>query len=524
MSLKTFQRLALADAEVDETTRAISFVFASPNVALDGHRILPGAWQTRGYDGLADFRANPVFLWAHDATKPPVGKVPVVVEQNGFLRGSVQFADYDFATTIYELYRGGFLRGASVSWEPVDWSYATGPDRAPGAIDFKRVRLIEISGVPLPADLSALAVARSLGGDWTIARGFQMPVNIRAVKEPDWKCAASRTLPLDEDSDWDGPAAAKSVFDACGFDTNKPDSGKAKKAFLAYDASAPELKGSYKLPFAKMVDGRMTAVASGLHAAASRLSNTDIPDDVQDDARAVITHYEDKMTKSVERELPKGVVTKRGLYEVSNLSYLLAQLGWIKQSVDSEETAENDTASTAPANLLASIKIVGKALTDMAEEEVGELIASFGSLQLDDGDDDTIVEVIEAGRGLGHPQAALTRSGRRLSKSDSKALESIHDHARRTARLARASADANANADADARDPGRAAAADAAETVCDHAEQTRSLIRSYIDTCKGSGPSPESPEDTGDDAAEERARRARRARAKRLRAALIPKS
>ncbi|MGB7102412.1 MAG: HK97 family phage prohead protease [Xanthobacteraceae bacterium] len=159
------KRLALSDdGSVDADARTISFVFSTSNVAADKHRILPGAWQSWGHDGLADFRANPVFLWAHDATQPAIGKVTsLTADKNGDLRGAVCFAAYPFADTVYQLYREGFQRGASVSFEPLDWNYATGPNRAPGALDFTRVKLWEISAVPLPADSSALAAARARG-------------------------------------------------------------------------------------------------------------------------------------------------------------------------------------------------------------------------------------------------------------------------------------------------------------------------------------------------------------------------
>lgn len=116
---------------------------------------------------------------------------------------------------------------------------------------------------------------------------------IKAASE-DWKCGASRTLPLNQDKAWDGPAAEKSIFDAYGFDGDSPDTAGARKCFLAYDASAPKEKGSYKLPFSMDLDGTMTALASGIRAAASRLPQTGIPDDVKTEARAVIESYEKK--------------------------------------------------------------------------------------------------------------------------------------------------------------------------------------------------------------------------------------
>lgn len=111
--------------------------------------------------------------------------------------------------------------------------------------------------------------------------------------EADWKCGAADDLPVEADGAWDGPAAEASIFEHAGGDDFDP--AIARKGFLAYDAAAPKLRGSYKLPFAHVVDGELKAMASGIRAAASRLPQTDIPDDVKTSARAVLDHYETKM-------------------------------------------------------------------------------------------------------------------------------------------------------------------------------------------------------------------------------------
>jgi hypothetical protein len=72
-----------------------------------------------------------------------------------------------------------------------------------------------------------------------------------------WKVGAARDLTILERGSWDGAAAGARIFSWAGWDDN-PDPAKARKGFLLYDADAPELKGSYKLPFADVVDGELT--------------------------------------------------------------------------------------------------------------------------------------------------------------------------------------------------------------------------------------------------------------------------
>lgn len=116
-----------------------------------------------------------------------------------------------------------------------------------------------------------------------------------AATTAEWIVAAAEDLPIDDKASWDGPAAAERMLDAAGFNGDSPDPAKARVGFLAYDHHNPKLKGSYKLPFADLVDGKLTALKSGVDAAASRLPDTDVPDDVKTKARVVIDAYEKRM-------------------------------------------------------------------------------------------------------------------------------------------------------------------------------------------------------------------------------------
>jgi hypothetical protein len=119
--------------------------------------------------------------------------------------------------------------------------------------------------------------------------------SIMERKASRWTVCGSRRLPLTMDGAWNGSAAAESIFAAAGFNDGKPDAAKAKPGFLVCDVANPTLKGSYKLPFAHVENGRMQAMASGVRAAASRLPQTSIPSDVRDRARKIIDHYLDEM-------------------------------------------------------------------------------------------------------------------------------------------------------------------------------------------------------------------------------------
>jgi HK97 family phage prohead protease len=320
--------------EIPGADRTLRFCFSDGSVDRAGDTIDPKGWE------LDAFNLNPVALWAHNSWDPPIGRAKNVGVVGKRLMGDIEFAgakDYEFADTIFRLIKGKFINAVSVGFNPLEWSFVNDKDR-PYGIDFKRQELLEISPCPVPCNGNALAEARAKGIDtrplraWAekildgeggtvllsratledIFKATNTPHAARTKyrkllehKASDWKCGASRDLAIDEDDSWDGPAAEASIFDHAGGDDFDP--AIASKGFLAYDATEPKLRGSYKLPIARVVNGEMKAVAAGIRAAASRLPDTDVPDGVKESARAVIDHYEAEMADDDKSEtLPIG--------------------------------------------------------------------------------------------------------------------------------------------------------------------------------------------------------------------------
>jgi hypothetical protein len=107
-----------------------------------------------------------------------------------------------------------------------------------------------------------------------------------------WTCKASRTLPLNTEQSWDGSAAHSAMMDHFGIGGDHPDAAGAAKGYLLVDTTAPELRGSYSLPFATLIDGTLTALISGCRAAASRLPQKDgVSAEQQTKARNVLDAY-----------------------------------------------------------------------------------------------------------------------------------------------------------------------------------------------------------------------------------------
>lgn len=421
-------RLAAATALSIEASgdRRISYVLSDSSVARDGHRIMTAGWD------LTAYLTNPVFLWAHDDQQPPLGRMIDIGAHGDQLVGTVDYCPADispFADMIFRMVKGLYLNTVSVSWNPLDWKFSTDKSRQ-GGIDFVRQELLEVSQVPVPALASAIATARAAGIDtaplvsWAelildggssivvprdelenLRKAAKMPKSGRRADADaaDWKCGAAERLSVKDTGSWDGPAAEKRIFTWAGFDGNAADGVKARRGFFAYDASQPDVKGSYKLPFCDVIDGELFAIKGGLDAAASRLYSTDVSDDVKTKAKAIIDEYQ---AKAGEGE--RSVKLKRGLYECGWLAMLLSDLAWLQECCEFEATSEGDN-SPVPGAIKTAIGDIGKILIDMTVEEVAELVATG---------EDYAVELDE------DPRAVASNLARKLSPISAQAVAS----------------------------------------------------------------------------------------------------
>jgi len=130
---------------------AMTFVVSSEEVDRHGDVVSAAGWQ------LAAYRQNPVFLWAHDYTRPVIGRAAAVWPEPGLLLARMEFAPTDFAAEVAALYRSGYQQGVSVGFKPL--RYAERRQETTGAflgIRFLEQELLEVSAVPVPANRQAL--------------------------------------------------------------------------------------------------------------------------------------------------------------------------------------------------------------------------------------------------------------------------------------------------------------------------------------------------------------------------------
>ena len=150
----------------------------------------------------------------------------------------------------------------------------------------KRWPIMEFSKTVSPAEWRMVYTPIQEIKSHFLTVGLDLATVFRTTKE--WKAGGSRDLEVIDRDSWDGDAARDRIFG----DGEEIDISRAKMGHLVYDDSAPELRGSYKLPFADVVDGELKAISSGLTAAAQRLPQTDIPESVRDSAQRILDSYD----------------------------------------------------------------------------------------------------------------------------------------------------------------------------------------------------------------------------------------
>ena len=110
---------------------------------------------------IKNYEKNPVVMWAHDYSLPPIGKtLSLTKEKIGkkmVLKTVMEFATgvSDLEREVYNLYKGGFMNAFSIGFIPLDEEENT----------YTKSELLEYSAVPIPANPNALLLAKAKGID-----------------------------------------------------------------------------------------------------------------------------------------------------------------------------------------------------------------------------------------------------------------------------------------------------------------------------------------------------------------------
>ncbi len=122
------------------------------------------AWDSHGerikVDGIniADYKKNPVVLWAHDGFNLPIAKATKVWKDSGKLMARAKFyLKDDFARKVYDYIVDGFLNAVSIGGTVDEWNS--------DGMTINKMTMKEFSVVSVPANAEAIATAKSLDGN-----------------------------------------------------------------------------------------------------------------------------------------------------------------------------------------------------------------------------------------------------------------------------------------------------------------------------------------------------------------------
>lgn len=197
-----------ASSDPDEEY-TIDMIGSSEAKDRDGDIIKADGWD------LANYKANPVFLWGHDHGGLPIGKaIKVKVnKKEKRLEFKIKFAvdEYPFAATVYRLFKSGFLNATSVGFMVKDWEY----DEDLKAYVLLKNELLELSAVTVPANPEALTlgISKGLFNDSDVEHMKNMGMLKRIEKEVDELTEAEKLAKEVEDKKIEDARLAKEAAD-----------------------------------------------------------------------------------------------------------------------------------------------------------------------------------------------------------------------------------------------------------------------------------------------------------------------
>lgn len=160
-----FRATVAPDGPADDAGgRAFRVIASDETVDRYGDVIRAAGWN------LEAFRANPVLLFGHKSTEPPVGRVDRIDVDGKRLVAAGHFLEPGInpvADTVSALWSKGYLRAVSVGFMPTKQpnEIKDAQNRWTGGYEFVAQDLLELSVVPVPANPAALSIAKGMLGD-----------------------------------------------------------------------------------------------------------------------------------------------------------------------------------------------------------------------------------------------------------------------------------------------------------------------------------------------------------------------
>lgn len=116
-------------------------------------------------DGMdaKNFRKNPVVMWAHEYSQPPIGKALWIKKEGDGIVSKVKFADTVRGKEIFQLYKDGYMKAFSIGFIPMETEDGDPENNKSPRKIYRKWELLEYSAVPIPANPEAVALCVQRG-------------------------------------------------------------------------------------------------------------------------------------------------------------------------------------------------------------------------------------------------------------------------------------------------------------------------------------------------------------------------
>jgi len=253
-----------------------------------GDVVDPKGWQ------FASFKKNPVILWGHEHSEPPIGKgTRIYLGKNGKVMLHGEFAPTPFAQEIRSLVVNGFINAFSVGFKPLDYEERKDANGSWLGYNIKKQELLEVSFVNVPAlDEALLTQAKS--------KGLNLPVLTKALEENNEEESEEKEVDgVDEndETDEDEIDETDETDETDGADENEENEEEASE-----EEDSEDDKKSLERALIDLKD-EMKGVKDQLKSIASMLEKGETPDEGGEEKEKVEEEPESKESKALEAEI-----------------------------------------------------------------------------------------------------------------------------------------------------------------------------------------------------------------------------
>lgn len=271
---------------VNDEERQFNTIITSGVKDRMNESINPDGWDFKNY-----FK-NPVVLFAHKYNELPIGKTLKIEKEKDVIKANIKLIKgLELADKVWHLIKEGVLKAVSVGFIPKRYK-----EKDSDKYDIMEAELLEISVVPVPANPQALI---QLGYKEDIYDKIMNLVELykKSIKQEEkYVICGEKDLSTDDENSWDGGKAKDEIEKWADGDMEK-----YKKGFVIRDENKKENKTAYKLPFARVKDGKLVATWGGVSNAMKSVlgarSDLKVPETIKKDAYDFLADYYKKFDK-----------------------------------------------------------------------------------------------------------------------------------------------------------------------------------------------------------------------------------